>query len=363
MSESEIKEKKTKVIKLDRETIRPEDFAEAGRILKNGGLVAFPTETVYGLGGDALNPEASMMIYAAKGRPSDNPLIVHISEVSDIEKLAEDIPRIAYALADRFWPGPMTMILKKKDIVPMQTTGGLSTVAIRLPSDEIARMLIKTSGVFVAAPSANASGRPSPTTAGHVIEDLSGRIDMIIDGGACDIGLESSIIDLSGDEPMILRPGFITKEDFEEVVNSVSYDKAVISKKMDKNIVAKAPGMKYRHYAPKGSITIVEGTVDRVADFINKKTEESESEGHKTAVLAVEENIALYHCKNIYSLGRKGDGEEIARNLFAALRELDENGMEVIYSESFDELKLSEAIMNRLRKAAGYNIINTEEQL
>ncbi|MCQ2538508.1 MAG: threonylcarbamoyl-AMP synthase, partial [Lachnospiraceae bacterium] len=306
---------------------------------------------------------AFMLIYAAKGRPSYNPFIVHISEVSDIEKLAEDIPRIAYALADRFWPGPMTMILKKKDIVPMQTTGGLSTVAIRLPSDEIARMLINTSGVFVAAPSANASGRPSPTTAGHVIEDLSGRIDMIIDGGACDIGLESSIIDLSGDEPMILRPGFITKEDFEEVVNSVSYDKAVISKKMDKNIVAKAPGMKYRHYAPKGSITIVEGTVDRVADFINKKTEESESEGHKTAVLAVEENIALYHCKNIYSLGRKGDGEEIARNLFAALRELDENGMEVIYSESFDELKLSEAIMNRLRKAAGYNIINTEEQL
>lgn len=304
-----------------------------------------------------------MKIYAAKGRPSDNPLIVHISEVEDIEKLAMDIPPAAYALADRFWPGPMTMILKKKDIVPYQTTGGLDTVAIRLPSDEIARMLIKTSGVFVAAPSANASGRPSPTTAQHVAEDLWGRIDMILDGGACDIGLESSIIDLSGEEPLILRPGFITKEDFEEVIKSVEYDKAVVSKKLDKNTVAKAPGMKYRHYAPKGSITIVEGSKSSVAGYINRKTSEAETEGKNTAVLAAEENLALYNCSHKYSLGKRGDGKEIAQKLFAVLRELDETNMEVIYSESFDELKLSEAIMNRLRKAAGYNIINVEEQL
>lgn len=353
----------TTIIKLNRASVSETDFDEAGEILKRGGLVAFPTETVYGLGGNALDPEASKKIYLAKGRPSDNPLIVHISEVNDIEKLAYDIPDVAYALAKRFWPGPMTMILKKRDIVPKETTGGLDTVAIRLPSDRIARMLISTSGVYIAAPSANASGRPSPTCAEHVINDLYGKIDMIIDGGSCDIGLESSIIDLSGDEPMILRPGFITKEDFEKVVSDVSYDKAVISKKADKNIVAKAPGMKYRHYAPKGSITIVEGKPEKVVAYINKMTSENEKNGVRTVVLASEENKGAYTCRTVYSLGNRSDGAEIAQNLFAALRQLDEDGAEVIYSESFDELRLSEAIMNRLRKAAGYNIISTEEEL
>lgn len=362
MSEEEI-QIETKLIKPDRKNLKDSDFTEAGEILRAGGLVAFPTETVYGLGGNALDPSASRKIYKAKGRPSDNPLIVHISKPEDICELAEDIPDMAWKLADKFWPGPMTMILKKKDIVPKETTGGLDTVAIRLPSDEIARTLIRTSGVFVAAPSANASGRPSPTEAEHVVNDLFGRIDMIIDGGSCDIGLESSIIDLSGDEPMILRPGFITKEDFEKVVNEVEYDKAVISKKMDKNIVAKAPGMKYRHYAPKGNITIVEGEREKVIEAINRKVSESEKEGVKTAVLTSRENEAFYKCKQLYNLGVRSDGLEIAQNLFAVLRSLDEDGVEVIYSESYDELKLSEAIMNRLRKAAGYNIVNAEDLL
>ena len=351
----------TKVIKIDRKNIEPKDFEEAARILRSGGLVAFPTETVYGLGGNALDPSASQKIYAAKGRPSDNPLIVHIAEVSDMEKLGTDIPKEAYALAGRFWPGPMTMILKKKDIVPKETTGGLDTVAVRLPSDKIARTLIKVSGVFIAAPSANSSGRPSPTTAEHVIEDLSGKIDMIIDGGHCDIGLESSIIDLSGDKPLILRPGFITAEDFKNVVGDAEYDKAVIAKKADKNIVAKAPGMKYKHYAPKGQITIVEGTREHVAKKIAALYEEGIRSGKKCAVMISEENSGLYGDIKKYLIGKRSDPITIASHLFDTLRLLDEDGAELIFSESFDGLNLSEAIMNRLRKAAGYSIINTEE--
>ncbi len=347
----------TKVITINRDNIIPGDFAEAGAILRAGGLVAFPTETVYGLGGDGLNPEASAKIYAAKGRPSDNPLIIHIAEVSDIEKLAVDIPEIAYKCAESFWPGPMTMILKKADIVPFETTGGLSTVAIRLPSDEIARTLIRESGVFIAAPSANTSGRPSPTKASHVYEDLAGRIDMLIDGGSCDIGLESSIIDLSGDTPLILRPGFITKEDFARVVESVEYDKAVVAKTMQKDIIAKAPGMKYRHYAPKGQIYIVEGQQDKVAAHINKECKELETQGISCAVVCSHEHVTQYQCSHIYDLGMRTEEKAVSSHLFDALRQLDTDGIQVIYSEGFYDLKLSEAIMNRLRKAAGYNFV------
>ncbi len=347
----------TKVIKIDRNNIKKEDFAEAGKILREGGLVAFPTETVYGLGGNGLNPDASKKIYAAKGRPSDNPLIIHIADKEDIKKLAVNIPDLAWKLAEKFWPGPMTMILNKADTVPKETTGGLDTVAIRLPSDEIARNLIRESGCFIAAPSANSSGRPSPTKAEHVIEDLSGKIDMIIDGGSCDIGLESSIIDLSGDKPLILRPGFITREDFDEIASGVEYDKAVIAKTPDKNIVAKAPGMKYRHYAPKGMITIVEGETNKVVEFINKAVIESEAKGNRTAVICSDENKNRYHCENVYDLGSRKHELEITSALFDVLRRLDSDGISVIYAESFEELRLSQAIMNRLRKAAGYNTI------
>jgi len=347
----------TKVIKIDRKNPDTELLKEAGRLLAQGGLVAFPTETVYGLGGDGLQETAAARIYAAKGRPSDNPLILHIADIKDMEKLAVDIPPLAYRLAEQFWPGPLTMILKKADVVPYTSTGGLDTVAVRMPSDEIAREIIRASGTYIAAPSANLSGRPSPTKAEHVIEDLSGRVEMIVDGGDSDIGLESSIIDLSGDVPMILRPGFITKEDFEQIVREVKFDTAVLATKPEESVVAKAPGMKYRHYAPKGQITIIEGETTAVVEKINALAAEQEAKGIRTAVLCAEETKGLYKCGNIYSLGSLKKEKEISAHLFAALRSFDTEQMEVIYSESFENTRLARAIMNRLRKAAGYQIL------
>ena len=347
----------TRVIKIDRQHPDMRALQEAGDLLRNGALVAFPTETVYGLGGDGLKADAAARIYAAKGRPSDNPLILHIADIEALKHLAVDIPELAYRLAEKFWPGPLTIILKKSAIVPHTTTGGLETVAIRMPSDEIARAIIRASGTYIAAPSANLSGRPSPTKAEHVIEDLSGRIEMIVDGGDSDIGLESSIIDLSGEIPMILRPGFITKEDFEQIVTQVEYDNAVLATKPQESVVAKAPGMKYRHYAPKGQITIVEGSLAAVAQKINMLVAEQEAKGVRAAVLCAEENKSRYVCKHIVSLGSLKSEKDISSHLFAALRSFDTEQMEVIYSESFENTKLTNAIMNRLRKAAGYQII------
>ncbi|MBP3577761.1 MAG: threonylcarbamoyl-AMP synthase [Lachnospiraceae bacterium] len=347
----------TKVIKINRNQPDKELLKEAGNLLAQGALVAFPTETVYGLGGDGLKADAAARIYAAKGRPSDNPLILHIAELSDMEKLAVDIPELAYRLAERFWPGPLTMILKKAEVVPLATTGGLDTVAIRMPSDEIAREIIRASGTYIAAPSANLSGRPSPTKAEHVIEDLSGRIEMIVDGGDSDIGLESSIIDLSGEVPMILRPGYITKEDFEQIVAEVEYDGAVLATSPQESVVAKAPGMKYRHYAPKGQITIVEGDKVAVVEKINHLVAGQEAKGVRVAVLCAEETKAQYRCNYVYSLGSLKSEKEIAAHLFAALRSFDTEQLEIIYSESFEGTKLARAIMNRLRKAAGYQTL------
>lgn len=344
----------TKIIKIDREHPDMEALKEAGKLLAAGALVAFPTETVYGLGGDGLQETAAARIYAAKGRPSDNPLILHIADIKALEVLAVEVPPLAYRLAEQFWPGPLTMILKKSDIVPYGTTGGLDTVAIRMPSDEIAREIIRASGTYIAAPSANLSGRPSPTKAEHVIEDLSGRIEMIVDGGDSDIGLESSIIDLSGEVPMILRPGYITKEDFEQVVAEVEYDSAVLATKPQESVVAKAPGMKYRHYAPKGQITIVEGEPSAVVEKINALVAEKEAEGIRVAVLCAEETKDQYQCQHVYSLGSRKSEKEISAHLFDTLRTFDTEQMEVIYSESFEDTKLARAIMNRLRKAAGY---------
>lgn len=350
----------TKIVKVDRNHMDKEILQEAGKVLASGGLVAFPTETVYGLGGDGMKEDAAARIYAAKGRPSDNPLILHIADISALRELAAEVPELAYRLAEKFWPGPMTMILKKSIAVPYATTGGLDTVAVRMPSDEIAREIIRASGTYIAAPSANLSGRPSPTTAQHVAEDLSGRIEMIIDGGASDIGLESSIIDLSGEVPMILRPGFITKEDFEQVTAEVEYDKAVLATKPQESVVAKAPGMKYRHYAPKGQITIVEGSPERVAETINRYVAQEEARGGCVAVLCAEESKSRYHCRHIFSLGSLKSETEISAHLFAVLREFDTERIPVIYSESFEHTRLHQAIMNRLRKAAGYQIIKTE---
>lgn len=352
----------TIVKKMDRDNLKKEDFAEAVEILRKGGLVAFPTETVYGLGGDALDETAAARIYAAKGRPSDNPLIVHIADTKALYELASEVPESALVLAEKFWPGPLTMILKKRDTVPAGTTGGLDTVAIRMPSDEVARMLIQESGCYIAAPSANASGRPSTTKAEHVYEDLNGKIEMILDGGAVTIGLESTIVDLSGEIPMILRPGYISLEDLKPYLPGIIYDKAVIAKQPEKNVVAKAPGMKYRHYAPKGELTIVEGDSRDVIQKINEEVAVQKANGKKVAVLATEETKGFYDSDRIKVVGSRNAEETIAAHLFECLREFDAEGVTCIYSESFEAGNLGQAIMNRLLKAAGYRVISAKEK-
>ncbi len=332
-----------------------EEIQKAGKILKEGGLVAFPTETVYGLGGNALLPEASQKIYAAKGRPSDNPLIVHISRHDAMEEIADPVPESARLLAERFWPGPLTMILKKKEIVPLETTGGLSTVAIREPSHPVACALIEASGGFVAAPSANLSGKPSPTNAERVIEDLSGRVDMILDNGSVGIGLESTIVDLTEKVPVILRPGFLTLEMVREVLPDTILDPGIAG--VDTATPPKAPGMKYRHYAPKAPLVLVEGPAQQVIGKINALTAEGEAEGKKIGILATEETKRYYSKGTVLCIGKRADEESIARNLYECLRRFDELYIDRIYSETFPDEGLGQAIMNRLIKAAGHQVI------
>ena len=328
---------------------------QAGEILKSGGLVAFPTETVYGLGGDALNPDSSRKIYSAKGRPCDNPLIVHICRWEDIYYIAEDPEGKAKLLADAFWPGPLTMVLKKKDIVPTETTGGLSTVAVRFPSHPAALKMIEAAGGYVAAPSANSSGKPSPTTAEYVAEDMTGRIEMILDDGPVGIGLESTIIDLTGDEPMILRPGYVTQEMLQQVLGGVTIDKTILD--INCKEPPKAPGMRYRHYAPKGMLSIVEGEREQVLKKINDLCSQAAAEGKKTGIIGTDENISEYRADSIKSVGSREDEEAIAHNLYRILREFDDENVEMIYSESFSSDGIGQAIMNRLLKAAGHHVI------
>ena len=344
----------TKLFSINPNEMDREALHKAGQIIKDGGLVAFPTETVYGLGGDALNKQSSQKIYAAKGRPSDNPLIVHICCMEDLEKIVKEIPDKAKALAEAFWPGPLTMIFEKSDVVPFETTGGLSTVAVRMPKDPIALSFIKESGGFVAAPSANISGKPSPTLAKYVMEDMSGRIEAVIDGGEAVIGLESTIVDLTGEIPMILRPGYITKEMLLAVLEKVDEDKTMMHG--DTGEKPKAPGMKYRHYAPKGSLTIISGTGKSVVERINQLTYEAMEQKKKTGVIATAENVAFYKADVIKNAGNRDNEETIAKELYRILREFDDEEVEVIYSEAFDESGIGQAIMNRLLKAAGHHI-------
>jgi len=348
----------TKIIKLDTDRFATSDLDEAAEVLRKGGLVAFPTETVYGLGANAMDKEASKKIYAAKGRPSDNPLIVHIAHKEDIEVLAKEVSKMAFRLAEVFWPGPLTIILKKKEYVPKETTGGLDTVAIRLPANPIARELISRSGVYVAAPSANISGKPSPTKAEHVIKDLTGKIDIIIDGGKATLGLESTIVDLSEENPMILRPGCITKEMLENVIGSIEYDPAILNGAPSQDIKPKAPGMKYRHYAPEGSLTIYSGEIQAVIEAINKAAKEKCDKGFKVGIISTEETKELYPYGIVKTVGSRKDEASIAAGLYAILREFDELHTEYIYTESFAENRFGQAIMNRLLKAAGYQLIH-----
>ena len=333
---------------------------KAGDILLSGGLVAFPTETVYGLGGNALDAEASRKIYAAKGRPSDNPLIVHIAEFDALEQIVTKVPQEARDLADAFWPGPMTMILNKNDSVPASTTGGLGTVAIRMPDNEIAAEMIRAGGGFIAAPSANTSGRPSPTTAQHVKDDLDGKIDMIIDGGPVGIGVESTIIDLTEKIPMILRPGYINMEMLRGVLGEVRMDPGLHFN--DPNFHPKAPGMKYRHYAPQGDLAIVEGSPEHVVSYINEACGKAKAEGKVTGIICTDETRDRYQADYVYSAGTRSDEETVARQLFKILREFDDDGAQVLFSESFAGGGICMAIMNRLMKAAGQKVINADRE-
>lgn len=355
-----IKGMETIIKKIDRNNIDKSILEEAGNILKQGGLVAFPTETVYGLGANALDEEAAKKTYAAKGRPSDNPLIVHIARTEDLEGIVEEIPVSMRKIAERFWPGPLTVIFNKNDRVPLGTTGGLGTVAVRMPDDEIARELILAGGGYISAPSANTSGRPSPTTAQHAAEDLSGKIEMILDGGSVDIGVESTILDMTVTPPMILRPGAITKEMLEEVVGEVTVDQALLS---ENSVEApKAPGMKYRHYAPKAGLTIVQGNEKLVTEYINSQCKSLEAKGQRAGVICTDEDRELYDAAVVKSIGTREDEEGIARHLFGILRAFDEEDVTCIFSEAFDTPQMGQAIMNRLLKAAGHHIIYLEEK-
>ena len=352
---------KTKLIRVDAQELHDgknesrEALREAGEIIRQGGLVAFPTETVYGLGGDALNPESSKKIYAAKGRPSDNPLIIHIADIKDLEKIVKEIPQSAYQLADVFWPGPLTMILPKSEEVPYQTTGGLNTVAVRMPSHPVALEFIREAGGYVAAPSANLSGKPRPTKAKYVVQDMDGRIDMIIDGDGVDIGLESTIVDLTGDKPMILRPGYITKEMLDAVLGQVETDPTLLDS--DSKEAPKAPGMRYRHYAPKGELVLVEGSPEAVVSYINEQTSLHRQQGEKTGIIGTTEMTGRYEADSVKIAGSRDDETAIARQLYTFLREFDDEDVAYMYAESFAGTGMRQAIMNRLLKAAGHKII------
>lgn len=342
----------TFISKIDENNINKDEIKKQAEILRKGNTVIFPTETVYGLGANALDENAVSKIYEAKGRPSDNPLIVHIYDKKQVNDLAHDINENAKIIMEKFWPGPITIILKKKDIVPMRTSGGLNTVAIRMPSNPIAKALLEAVKLPIAAPSANISGRPSPTRGKHVYEEMNNRVDGIILGGDSTFGLESTVLDLTNDIPTILRPGSITKEDLEGAIGQVNVDPAL--EKKEDNIKAKAPGMKYKHYSPNADVYIVSGDINNVVEKVNEMSDNNAKEGLKCAVMCLDENKDKYKCNTIV-LGRSL--EEVASNLFNALITADEQKYDIVYTEEFSNCGVGRAIMNRLLKSAGYKII------
>jgi L-threonylcarbamoyladenylate synthase len=348
--------KKTLILKINERKIDLKKIRIAAEILRKGGTVAFPTETVYGLGADALNPEAVKKIFKAKKRPADNPIIVHVSDESMIYKLAKKVPKKALKLMEKFWPGPLTLVLKKSNIVPDVVTAGLDTVAIRMPNHRVALALIKESKVPVAAPSANLAGKPSPTCAEHVIHDLYGRIDAIIDAGKTRIGVESTVLDLTSRVPTLLRPGGLPLEHLESVIGKIKLH-PVVKAEREMKVVAKSPGMKYKHYAPEAQVIVVEGKFRNVKKKIDELIDGYRKTGKKVGVMTVSKRHE-YEADVVKLVGE--ELKEIAKNLFLTLREFDKERVDLILAEGVEEKGLGLAIMNRLRKAAGYNVIKVQ---
>lgn len=340
----------TTISKIDRNNIDKKIIENAGKIIKEGSLVAFPTETVYGLGSDGLNEEACKHIFEAKGRPNDNPLILHISNISMLYNLTDDINEESKKLMERCWPGPLTIIFKKSDKVPSAVTAGLDTVAIRYPKDEIALALISAANTPIAAPSANLSGKPSPTRAIDVYQDLNGKIPLIIDGGSCDIGIESTVIDLSEEVPTILRPGFYTYEYIKDILPNVRLDDSIIDSKK----IPKSPGQKYTHYAPKAKMEIFVG--EKASDEILKKAIDEKKKGKKVGVLIFEDQLSKFKDFKLISLGNRQELTYMSHVLFTSLRLMDDENVDLILAEGVSEEGLGKSIMNRMKKSASFNV-------
>jgi len=349
--------KDTKILKIDSDNPEIEKIKRAAEVIRCGGTVAFPTETVYGLGANALDEQAIDKIFKAKGRPQDNPLIVHISEISQLDELVESIPEKAFLLMEKFWPGPLTLIFNRSSKVPDKITGGLSTVAIRMPNHAIALQLIKYSNLPIAAPSANISGKPSPTESSHVIEDLFGKIDIVIDGGSTGVGLESTVLDVSSEIPVILRPGGVTFEQLLTIFPKVEYDPALES--ISQDIVPKSPGQKYRHYSPKAKMKIIQGDLEDICFRINELTKQYEKDEIKIGIMATKQTHHKYDSAKVLIVGDREKPETIAANLFSTLREFDKIGVDIILAEGIDETGIGKAVMNRMKKAAGGDILYT----
>lgn len=350
----------THVIKIDTQNIDMNKLSVAAEALKEGKIVAFPTETVYGLGANALNTTAVENIFKAKGRPSDNPLIVHIADKEDLYRLTENISQKAEALMDKLWPGPLTLVFKKSSIIPAIITAGLDTVAVRMPEHPVARELIRLAAIPVAAPSANVSGKPSTTTAKHVLDDLDGRIEMVVDAGSSRVGLESTVLDVTVDPPMLLRPGGVTPKQIEAIIGHIDIDKTILGK-VGLDNVPKSPGMKYKHYAPKAHVTIVKS--DNVENQVMKICELAENyknSGKKVGICATDQTITNFKGFEVISMGDRNNPDTIAAKLFSLLREFDDIGVDEIIAESVDENGVGLAIMNRMVKAAGYDIIQAD---
>ena len=351
--------KKTLLLKVDPKNPEPEKIQIAAEIIKKGGLVAFPTETVYGLGADALNAKAVLALFEAKKRPLDNPPIIHIADKKDAKRLAKEIPANADLLMEKFWPGPLTLIFKRSALVPKETVAGLDTVAIRMPCHPVALVLIRQSGCPIAAPSANLSGKPSPTNAKHVFDDLNGRIDAILDGGAASVGVESTVLDLSVEPPMLLRPGGTSFEALKAVLGNVQLHPFVASEKELTLKEARSPGMMHKHYAPKAQVILIEGIVPAVMRQIKELTNEFWMEDKRVGVLATDETAWAYEADVVKSMGSRRNLTTVASNLFRVLREFDLEKVDVILAEGVATEGLGLAVMNRLRKASGYHIIKT----